>query len=140
MATAEQKKSLPNKQRRVLTLLERGKTIPDVAKAMKITPNAVYGHITRIEKHGVDMSAYRNGSSRNGKRKATHKPSGSLGVERFLNSLGNEEDALKDEAADLDNTINDAKHKLVEAEAQRNQVGRALDGIAVARERVKTNK
>jgi DNA-binding CsgD family transcriptional regulator len=60
------KHKLSTKQRVVLSrLMVGGQQPPQIAKAMKISVNGVYGHMRRIEKAGVDLSRFRssNGSS-----------------------------------------------------------------------------
>lgn len=70
---SEKAKALPPKQRRVYSLLVKGKKPDQIAKTLKISVNGVYGHMRRIEEHGIDVSKYRvngsrssNGRSRNG--------------------------------------------------------------------------
>lgn len=50
-----EKPKLAKKQRRVLDLLEKGKTPSQVAKTLKISVNGVYGHMRRIEAKGYQV-------------------------------------------------------------------------------------
>jgi DNA-binding CsgD family transcriptional regulator len=133
---------LSPKQNRVWDLLSQDKTPAEIAKVMKITVNGVYGHIRRIERAGIDVSAFRssNGSSRKRggrRRSASRNRNGfSPGVQRFLKNLDEEEGALKGEANDLDSTIKNARKQIEQAEEQRTHVGHALAGIGAARKRV----
>lgn len=139
---------LSPKQATVLKALEAGKTPEQIAGQMKISVNGVYGHMRRIEAHGVDLSKYRrspNGSSgntprrRGGRNSRTNgrNPNGySPGVQNFLKTLAAEESALQKEDSALTRTIEKARQDLADAEGRIEHVHGALVGIKAAREKV----
>lgn len=69
------KAELSKKQAQVVLLIQQGKTVPQIAKRMKISNNGVYGHIRKIKDKGAghllevpssDAPSSGNGSSQNG--------------------------------------------------------------------------
>lgn len=131
-------KTLPKKQRRVYDLLVKGMNANEVARRMKISPNGVYGHMRRIEEHGVDLSQYRshNGSSKNAPRATTtrrrrrrtannHSPA----VEHTLKVLDGEEATLKGEAEKVEFEIKSQQVRL-------NELGTALGVVSEAKDRI----
>lgn len=139
---------LSPKQTRVLKALEAGKTPDRIARQMKISVNGIYGHMRRIEEHGVDLSKYRrspNGSSGKRARRSRgpnsrsngRNPNGySPGVQNFLKTLAAEESALQKEDTALTRTIEKARQDLADAEGRIQHVHGALVGIKAAREKV----
>jgi predicted ArsR family transcriptional regulator len=130
---------LSPKQKQVYAMLTTDRATPaQIAKRLKISVNGVYGHMRRIEAHGVDLGQFRssNGSSRkrSPRRRSSRNGNGfSPGVQRLVKKLDTEEKALKDEARDLDQEVTIAKAKVISAEDQRTSVEQALKGIAVVR-------
>lgn len=126
-------KDLPTKQKRVVTLLAQGKKPAEIAKSMGTGVHNVYGHMRRIEKAGIDLSAFRsrNGSSRksvstNGATPST-KPLAS--VKHTLDMLAGEKTNLDEEADRIDSQIAENRHLIEQAKA-------SIDRNATERKRI----
>ena len=74
-----EKAKLAKKQKRVLDLLNKGKTPAQVAKTMKISVNGIYGHMRRIEAKGYEVPR-KGGPARPSKAKASTNGSGPVGA------------------------------------------------------------
>ena len=105
---------------------------------MKITVNGVYGHMRRIENKGLNMSAFRSSGATTGKRRGRPRKQSaqssnghSIAVSRFMKNLADDEKALKDEADGLVRRQKRDGERL-------NQIGKALQGVEAARERVRS--
>lgn len=141
------KHGLSTKQRTVLSRLVVGGQKPQqIAKAMKISVNGVYGHMRRIESAGVDLAQFRsrNGSSTKTRKRSRSKNRNGVvhtpGVMGFLKSLDDSEAKLQKEDAELAATIEGAKKTLTDAEARGVEVENALLGIKDARQRVEPTR
>lgn len=73
---ASEKPKLAPKQKRVLDLLNKGKTPTQVAKTLKISVNGIYGHMRRIEAKGYEVPRSTEGGGRPKKVARKASPNG----------------------------------------------------------------
>jgi len=104
--------TLTKKQTQVLNLAKKHDgNVPKIAKAMKITPNGVYGHIRRIRDKGHFVPGHGNGSDDTGNGKV---------VAPTIDNI------VKSVTASVDAEIQDAEAVLAKAEVVENDAGDEL--------------
>lgn len=108
------KPKLAKKQKRVLDLLTKGKSPGQVAKAMKISVNGVYGHMRRIEAKGYTVPRSGTPSPTRKRAKASTNGSGPVaqidaGIAKLIEQAEDrakkikvESDEIRDEQKTLD--------------------------------------
>lgn len=74
---------LSKKQQQVLKLLREGKTPAEIAKQIKATRSAVYGHMSRIKGKGVALPEHEAASTSGNGRSANGGPSPSASARPF---------------------------------------------------------
>lgn len=127
------KKKLAPKQKRVLDLLNKGKSPTETAKALGISVNGIYGHMRRIEAKGYAVPRSTNGRSASRKTRTKASPNGSGPIDKIDSGIARLIEQAEDRAKEIEVEAMATNERLVALTAEAEELAKRRKALAAAR-------
>lgn len=123
--------TLTSKQQEVVKMLRQGKSPEQIARRMKITTNAVYGHVARMRRKGIEVpGGSSNGRSESANGHPARSSENGNGSSRSFDSFGED---LTNVEKEVSTAIEDiqarARGRLDEITKERHELSARLDDL-----------